>query len=209
MTRDPIDAVVPMPEVDQDRRGFLTFATTATGAVGVAFAAVPFIASWSPSERARAAGAPVTVDLTKIEPGQMVTYVYRKKPMYVLRRTPEMLSRLSGHEGELKDAGSSASDQPDYARNEARAARPEFLVVEGTCTHLGCLPKARFEAGASPELGANWPGGFFCPCHGSKFDLAGRVFEGSPASTNLAIPVYSFPDENTLVIGVDANSEAA
>lgn len=206
---DPIDAVVPMPEVDQDRRGFLTFATAATGAVGAALATVPFIASWAPSERARAAGAPVRVDLTKIEPGQMVTYVYRKKPMYVLHRTPDMLARLGGHEAELKDAGSSVSDQPDYARNETRAARPDFLVVEGTCTHLGCLPKARFEAGASPELGANWPGGFFCPCHGSKFDLAGRVFQGSPASTNLAVPVYSFPDEETLVIGVDATTGEA
>src|SRR5690606_13099751 len=172
---DSTVSALPMPEVDKDRRGFLTFATTATGVVGAAFATVPFIASWAPSERARAAGAPVTVDLTKIEPGQMVTYVYRKKPMYVVRRTPEMLARLAGHEGELKDAESADSAQPEYARNEARAARPEFLVVEGTCTHLGCLPKARFDAGASPELGANWPGGFFCPCHGSKFDLAGRV----------------------------------
>jgi len=201
--------LVPAPEVDQDRRGFLTFATSATGAVGVAFAAVPFIASWSPSERARAAGAPVEVDLSKIEPGQMVTQVYRKKPMYIVRRTPEMLAKLAGHEGELKDAASNASTQPEYAKNEARAARPEFLVVEGTCTHLGCLPKARFEAGASPELGENWPGGFFCPCHGSRFDLSGRVFNGSPASSNLRVPVYSFASDTTLVIGVDAAPETA
>src|SRR5690606_17280347 len=209
MTRDPIDAVVPMPEVDQDRRGFLTFATTATGVVGAAFAAVPFIASWAPSERARAAGAPVEVDLTKIEPGQMVTFIYRKRPIYVVHRTPEMLSRRSGHEKDLKDADSSSSLQPEYARNEARAARPDFLVVEGTCTHLGCLPKARFDAGASPELGENWPGGFFCPCHGSRFDLSGRVFAGSPASANLTVPNYSFRDENTLVIGVDADTQEA
>lgn len=201
--------IVPAPEVDQDRRSFLTFATAATGAVGVAFAAVPFIASWSPSERARAAGAPVEVDLTKLEPGQMVTYVYRKKPVYVVRRTPAMLAKLSGHESDLKDAASKSSVQPDYAKNEARSARPEFLVVEGTCTHLGCLPKARFEAGASPELGNDWPGGFFCPCHGSKFDLAGRVFSGSPASTNLKVPSYSFRDDSTLVIGVDASTENA
>lgn len=201
--------IVPAPEVDQDRRSFLTIATPATGAVGVAFAAVPFIASWSPSERARAAGAPVEVDLTKLEAGQMVTYVYRKKPVYVVRRTPEMLARLSGHESDLKDAASKSSVQPDYAKNEARSARPEFLVVEGTCTHLGCLPKARFEAGASPELGNDWPGGFFCPCHGSKFDLAGRVFSGSPASTNLKVPAYSFRDDSTLVIGVDASTENA
>jgi ubiquinol-cytochrome c reductase iron-sulfur subunit len=204
------DTSVPAaPEVDKDRRGFLTIATVATGAVGAAFAAVPFIASWSPSERARAAGAPVEVDLTKLEPGQMVTYVYRKKPVYVVRRTPEMLARLSGHEGELKDAESRSSTQPEYAQNESRAVRPEFLVVEGTCTHLGCLPKARFEAGASPELGDAWPGGFFCPCHGSRFDLAGRVFNGSPASTNLAVPVYSFRDDSTLVIGVDASTGVA
>jgi ubiquinol-cytochrome c reductase iron-sulfur subunit len=196
-------------EIDQDRRGFLTFATVATGAVGAAFVAVPFIASWAPSERARAAGAPVEVDLGKIEPGQMVTYVYRRKPMYVVRRTPEMLARLGGHDGELKDAGSSSSDQPEYAKNEARALRPEILVVEGTCTHQGCLPKTRFEAGASPELGEDWPGGFFCPSHGSKFDLAGRVFDGSPASTNLAVPVYSFRDDSTLVIGVDATTGVA
>jgi ubiquinol-cytochrome c reductase iron-sulfur subunit len=188
-------------EVDQDRRGFLTFATVATGAVGAAFAAVPFIASWSPSERARAAGAPVEVDLSKIEPGQMVTYVYRKKPTYVVRRTPEMLQRLAGHDGKLKDPESKDSEQPDYARNAARAVNPEYLVLDATCTHLGCLPKSRFEA-AIPDLGADWPGGFFCPCHGSRFDLAGRVFEGSPASKNLRIPEYSFAGDHTLVIGV-------
>jgi ubiquinol-cytochrome c reductase iron-sulfur subunit len=188
-------------EVDQDRRGFLTFATAATGAVGVAFAAVPFIASWSPSERARAAGAPVEVDLTKIEPGQMVVFTYRKKPTYVVRRTPEMLEHLAGHDGVLKDPESKESDQPEYTRNTARAVKPEILVLDGTCTHLGCLPKSRFET-AIPELGADWPGGFFCPCHGSKFDLSGRVFEGSPASTNLRIPDYSFRDDTTLIIGV-------
>jgi ubiquinol-cytochrome c reductase iron-sulfur subunit len=173
-------------EVDQDRRGFLTFATAATGVVGVAFATVPFIASWSPSERARAAGAPVEVDITKLEPGQMVVVTYRKKPMYVVRRTPEMLEQLAGHDGQLKDPESQDSEQPEYARNSARAVKPEILVLDGTCTHLGC---------------SDWPGGFFCPCHGSKFDLSGRVFEGSPASTNLRIPEYSFRDD-TLVIGV-------
>jgi ubiquinol-cytochrome c reductase iron-sulfur subunit len=195
-------------EVDQDRRGFLIFATTATGAIGAGFAAVPFIASWNPSERARAAGLPVEVDLSKIEPGQMLTIPYRKKPMYVVHRTPEMVASLAGHDGNLKDAVSADSEQPEYAKNAARAARDEFLVVEGTCTHLGCLPKARFEK-ALPELGADWPGGFFCPCHGSKFDLAGRVFNGSPASQNLRVPLYSFRDDKTLVIGVDATTGAA
>jgi ubiquinol-cytochrome c reductase iron-sulfur subunit len=188
-------------EVDQDRRGFLTFATVATGAVGVAFAAVPFIASWNPSERTRAAGAPIEVDLTKLEPGQMVTYVYRKKPMYIVYRTPEMLKHIAGHEGKLKDPESKDSEQPDYTRNATRAVKEQYLVVDGTCTHLGCLPKPRFEA-ALPELGSDWPGGFQCPCHGSRFDLAGRVFEGSPASTNLRIPEYSYRDDKTLLIGV-------
>jgi len=195
-------------EVDQDRRGFLIFATAATGAIGAGFATVPFIASWNPSERARAAGLPVEVDLSKIEPGQMLTIPYRKKPMYIVHRTPEMVASLAGHDRELKDAVSADSEQPEYAKNAARAAREEFLVVEGTCTHLGCLPKARFEK-ALPELGADWPGGFFCPCHGSKFDLAGRVFNGSPASQNLRIPLYSFRDDKTLVIGVDATTGAA
>jgi ubiquinol-cytochrome c reductase iron-sulfur subunit len=198
----------PDAEVDQDRRGFLTFATAATGAVGAAFVATPFIASWAPSERARAAGAPVEVDVSKIEPGQMVTVTYRKKAMYVVHRTPEMVTALAGHDGNLKDATSADSEQPDYAKNAARAVRDDFLVVEGTCTHLGCLPKARFEK-ALPELGADWPGGFFCPCHGSRFDLAGRVFDGSPASKNLRIPVYSFRDDKTLIIGVDATTGAA
>jgi ubiquinol-cytochrome c reductase iron-sulfur subunit len=199
-------SAVSTAEVDKDRRGFLTFATTATGAVGVAFAAVPFIASWSPSERARAAGAPVEVDVSKLEPGQMLTVTYRKRPMYIVHRTPEMVQSLVGHDDRLKDSASAESEQPDYAQNASRAVRSEFLVLDGTCTHLGCLPKARFDAAAAPELGADWPGGFFCPCHGSRFDLAGRVFAGSPASKNLRVPVYSFRDDRTLVIGVDATT---
>jgi ubiquinol-cytochrome c reductase iron-sulfur subunit len=193
-------------EVDQDRRGFLTFATAATGAVGAAFATVPFIASWSPSERARAAGAPVEVDVSKIPPGQMVTAIYRKKAMYIVHRTPEMVASLAGHDADLKDPGSEVSEQPVYAKNAARAVKDEFLVLEGTCTHLGCLPKSRFEKG---EVSPDWPGGFFCPCHGSRFDLAGRVFAGSPAGQNLRIPAYSFRDDKTLVIGVDASTSGA
>jgi ubiquinol-cytochrome c reductase iron-sulfur subunit len=196
-------------EVDQDRRGFLTLATIATGAVGAAFAAVPFIASWNPSERARAAGAPVEVDVSKIEPGQMVTVTWRRRAVYVVHRTPGMVERLAGHDGDLKDPESRSSEQPEFARNTERSSRNDILVVEGTCTHLGCLPKARFDAGASPELGDNWPGGFFCPCHGSRFDLAGRVFNGSPASVNLRIPTYTFANEKTLVIGLDAASTGA
>lgn len=202
------DHSAPPAEVDQDRRGFLIFATVATGAIGAAFAAVPFVASWSPSERARAAGAPIEIDLAKIEPGQMVTYVYRKKAMYVVHRTPEMVASLAGHDGNLKDAASASSEQPAYAKNATRAVREDFLVVEGTCTHLGCLPKPRFEKGMA-ELGADWPGGFFCPCHGSRFDLAGRVFEGSPAGQNLRVPIYSYPSDGTLIIGVDATNGVA
>jgi len=198
-------AVVADDEVDLSRRKFLTRATIATGAVGVAFAAVPFIASWQPSERARAQGAPTTVDLTKVEPGQMITPVWRKQPIYVVRRTPDMLARVAGHDGELKDPTSQDSEQPDYAKNPLRSRTPEFLVLIGICTHLGCLPKQRFSAG---ELYPSWPGGFFCPCHGSRFDLAGRVFDGSPASVNLRIPQYSFPNPGTLIIGEDEKGAA-
>jgi len=190
---------------DQSRRKFLTRAVIATGAVGAAFAAVPFIESWSPSERTRAQGAPTTVDLSKVEPGQMVTPVWRKQPIYVVRRTPDMLGRVAGHDGELKDPKSEASDQPKYAQNPLRSRTPEFLVLIGICTHLGCLPKQRFAAG---ELYPSWPGGFFCPCHGSRFDLAGRVFNGSPASVNLRIPPYSYPNPATLVVGEDEKGVA-
>jgi ubiquinol-cytochrome c reductase iron-sulfur subunit len=195
-------------EVDASRRKFLTAATAATGAVGAAFTLAPFIASWKPSERARALGAPAEFDVSKLEPGQMATLTWRKQQIYVVRRTPEMVASLKKDEGQLKDPKSEQSDQPKYAMNEIRARKPEFLVLIGNCTHLGCLPKPRFEAG-QPELGANWPGGFFCPCHGSRFDLAGRVFEGSPASVNLRVPPYSFSNENTLVVGVDEAKEVA
>ena len=195
-----------VPEVDESRRKFLIAATAGTGAVGAVLTAVPFVASWNPSESARAAGLPTEVDLSKLEPGQMVTPFWRKKQIYVVRRTPEMLASLAGHDGELKDAASADSEQPEYAKNAARAANPEFLVMIGTCTHLGCLPKTRFTPGDASVM-ANWPGGFFCPCHGSKFDMAGRVFNGSPASLNLAIPPYSFKDEKTLVIGVEPDAQ--
>jgi len=199
------DAVVGDDEVDLSRRKFLTRATIATGAVGAAFATVPFIASWNPSERARAQGAPIEVDLSKVEPGQMITPVWRKTPIYVVHRTPDMVARISGHDGALKDPHSQDSEQPPYARNELRARTADFLVLIGVCTHLGCLPKQRFSAG---ELYPSWPGGFYCPCHGSRFDLAGRVFDGSPASTNLRIPPYSYPNPTTLVIGADEKGAA-
>ena len=198
-------AVVAADDVDLSRRKFLTRATIATGAVGVAFAAVPFIESWNPSERSRAQGAPTELDLSKIEPGQMATTVWRRSPIYVVRRTPDMVARIAGHDPQLKDPTSRDSVQPSYAQNTLRSRTAEFLVLVGTCTHLGCLPKQRFEKG---ELYPSWPGGFHCPCHGSRFDLAGRVFDGSPASTNLRVPPYSFPNPGTLVIGADEKGAA-
>jgi len=191
------------PEVDDSRRKFLIAATAGTGAVGAVLTAVPFLASWKPSESARAGGLPTEIDLTKIEPGQMLSNIFwRKQPIYVVRRTPEMLASLAAHDAELKDPKSENSEQPEYAKNDTRALNPEFLVLIATCTHLGCLPKTRFTPGDASVM-ANWPGGFFCPCHGSKFDLSGRVFEGSPASANLKIPPYSFEGDKKLIIGVD------
>jgi len=194
--------------VDADRRKFLTAATSATAAVGVVFAASPFVASWQPSERARAEGAPVKVDLSKLEAGQMILPVWRRQPIYVFRRPPELVAQLAAHDDRLKDPKSADSEQPAYAMNERRSRRDDIAVLIGVCTHLGCLPKQRFEPGDA-QLGTDWPGGFLCPCHGSRFDLAGRVFSGSPASVNLRIPPYSFPDENTLLIGEDGTSTAS
>jgi len=195
-----------VPEVDESRRKFLIAATAGTGAVGAVLTAVPFVASWKPSESARAAGLPTEIDLSLMEPGQMTTHFWRKQQIYVVKRTPEMLASLPSHDGELKDPESKESDQPAYTKNAQRALRPDVLVLIGTCTHLGCLPKSRFTPNDATVM-PNWPGGFFCPCHGSKFDLSGRVFKGSPASVNLRIPPYSFPSDTKLVIGVDPAAE--
>ena len=194
------------PGVDQSRRKFLTVATSATAAVGVVFAATPFVASWKPSERARAMGAPIEFDLSKLESGQMVTLVWRKQPIYVVRRTDAAVKALAANDSRLKDPTSAESTQPEYAKNEMRSRRADVLVLIGTCTHLGCLPKQHFEPGDA-EISADWPGGFFCPCHGSKFDLAGRVMSGSPASANLSIPPYSFKNDDMLVIGQDDGAQ--
>jgi len=188
--------------VDESRRKLLIAATAATGAIGVGFAAAPFIASWTPSERAQALGLPTELDLAQLEPGQMTVTVWRKQPIYVVHRTAEMLATLGNHQALLKDPESKESEQPSYASNRTRARKGEFLVLIGTCTHLGCLPKAHFEP-RDPQIGAYWPGGWLCPCHGSRFDLAGRVFEGSPASANLKVPPYAFDGPRKLVIGVD------
>ena len=196
--------------VDRGRRQLLTVATTLTGAVGMGFAAVPFLASWKPSARAKALGAPVEIDVSKLEPGAMLKIEWRGKPVLVVRRTPQMIESLGANVDELADPRSESSRQPDYAKNPARAIDPEFLVMLGVCTHLGCLPQNRFRPGAHPDVGlsADWPGGFFCPCHGSKFDLAGRVYRGVPAPTNLEVPPYSFAASGQIVIGLDPGARA-
>lgn len=192
--------------VNTGRRRFLTAATSAVGVAGAVGIAVPFVGSWNPSEKAKAAGAPVKADISKLEPGQMIVVEWRGKPVYVLRRTPEMLANLDKLAGDLKDPDSAISEQPAYIEGAARALRPEVFVAEGLCTHLGCAPKFRPEVGAADLGGDDWLGGFFCPCHGSKFDLAGRVYSGVPASTNLVIPPYSYESDTVVVIGVDAEA---
>jgi len=190
----------------QARRRFLTAATSLVGVAGTVGIAVPFMGSWNPSEKAKAAGAPVKADVGKLEPGQMVVVEWRGKPVYVLHRTDTQVADLPKLDDNLKDPSSAASDQPAYISGEGRSLRPELFVAVGLCTHLGCAPKFRPEVGAADLGGDDWLGGFFCPCHGSKFDLAGRVFQGVPASANLVIPPYSFEGNNVLVIGVDAEA---
>lgn len=199
-------AAVAGEGVDLSRRKFLTRATIATGAVGVVCAAIPFVESWSPSERAKALGSPTELDISKLEAGQMAITLWRRQPVYVVHRSPDMIKRLSGHDADLKDPSSEESDQPAYCKNTDRARMPEFLVVIGICTHLGCLVKQRFDAG---ELYPSWPGGFFCPCHGSRYDLSARVFDGSPAPLNLNVPRYYYPKEHLLVIGQDEKGVAS
>ena len=188
--------------VDKGRRRFLTATTTVIGGIGVVFTAVPFLASWKPSAKAQAAGAPVQVDISKLEPGQRITAEWRGKPVWIIRRTDDVLSRLQQIDNLLADPASEMPQQPQYAQNAFRAIKPELMVVIGICTHLGCSPLYRPEPAAA-DLGSDWPGGFFCPCHGSKFDLSGRVFKNLPAPTNLVVPPYRFVDEGTLVIGED------
>ena len=184
------------------RRRFLTAATSVVGAVGMGFVLVPFISSMQPSAKARAAGAPVRADISKLEPGQMIRVKWRGKPVWLVRRTEKMLEVLPTLDTTLRDPESLESIQPPYAQNEYRSIKPELLVTVGICTHLGCSPTYRPDVGAA-DLGADWEGGFFCPCHGSKFDLAGRVYKGVPAPTNLVIPPHSFLSETELLIGED------
>jgi ubiquinol-cytochrome c reductase iron-sulfur subunit len=195
-------------KVDKTRRN-LVVATSAVGAVAGVATAVPFVASMWPSERARAAGAPVEVDAAKLAPGELGVYEWRGKPLWVLRRSKEMLEGLKPIEGRLTDPKSEVtSQQPKYARNEYRSIKPELMVVVGVCTHLGCSPQMK-APDAKAEMGADWTGGFYCACHGSKFDLAGRVYKGSPAPTNLVVPPYTFLTDNTLLVGEDEATKGA
>jgi len=190
---------------DLSRRHFLSVATAVTGGVGVAAAAVPFVASFRPSARAQALGAPVEVDISKLEPGALLKVEWRGRAIMIVHRTEFMLDALTQVEGELADPGSEVSLQPTYTTNAYRSLRPEYLIVEGVCTHLGCAPTPRFEV-APADLGADWPGGFYCPCHGSKFDLAGRVYRGVPAPSNLSVPPHRYLTEGVLLIGSDTGA---
>jgi ubiquinol-cytochrome c reductase iron-sulfur subunit len=192
-------------EVDQSRRHFLGVATGVTAGVGAVFAAVPFVAYWKPSARAQALGAPVEVDISKLDPGAMVKVEWRGKPVWVLHRTPTMIDSINANVDQLRDPDSEQPQQPDYARNEYRSIRPEILIMVGSCTHLGCAPIERFDVAPS-DLGPSWKGGFYCPCHGSKFDLSGRVFAGVPAPLNMLVPPHRYIDDSVILIGSDSGA---
>jgi ubiquinol-cytochrome c reductase iron-sulfur subunit len=193
-------------KVDARKRRFLIAATSAVGGVAVAAVAVPLVMSMMPSARAKAAGAPVEVDIDKIEPGMLLTVEWRGKPVWIVNRTPEMLDLMAKHDDQLTDPRSEQPQQPNYCKNATRSIKPEFLVAVGICTHLGCSPTFRKEVGAA-DLGGDWPGGFFCPCHGSRFDLAARVFKSVPAPTNLVIPPHQYISDSRLLIGVDQKTD--
>lgn len=185
------------------RRKFLVAATSVAGSIAGAAIATPFLLSMMPSERAKAAGAPVEVDISKLEPGMLLMVEWRGKVVWILNRTPEMLESLVKVEGELADPNSEKNQQPEYARNRTRSIKPEILVTEGVCTHLGCSPVFRKDI-APADLGPDWLGGFFCPCHGSKFDLAGRVFKHVPAPTNMVVPPHTYLSDSRLLIGSES-----
>lgn len=204
---DPTFENKPQPElevdqaedtIDEQRRRFLLTTTSVIGGVGALCALTPFVSSWMPSAKAQAAGAPVQVDLSKMEPGQQVTVPWRGKPVWIIRRTPDMLKHLDDDRALLRDPDSVVEQQPEYAQNKFRSIKAEYLVLVGICTHLGCSPKYKPN---EKELGPDWPGGFFCPCHGSTFDLAGRVFKGVPAPINLEVPPYRYISDHVIVIG--------
>jgi ubiquinol-cytochrome c reductase iron-sulfur subunit len=202
-------------QVDHSRRRLLTAATAGTGAIGVAFAAIPFLASWKPSARAKALGAPVAVDASKLEAGQMLKVVWRGQAVFVVRRVKNVVDQLGGHDDLLADPKSDDSIQPDYIKSTGgvRARNPEYWVGLAVCTHLGCSPLGAFEPNnqfqvAGADLGAGWPGGFYCPCHGSKYDLSGRVFKSMPAPKNLTVPPYAVDANLRINIGVDETPKA-
>ncbi|MCX7945599.1 MAG: ubiquinol-cytochrome c reductase iron-sulfur subunit [Hydrogenophilus sp.] len=191
-----------VPPMDESRRQLL-IATTAVGTAGAVALAVPFVASFAPSERAKAAGAPVEADISKLPPGEMMVVEWRGKPVWILHRTPEMLATLEKIRDKLADPDSEKSEQPPYAKNIHRSIKPEYLIVEGICTHLGCSPTAKFQPGEASGLGAEWLGGYLCPCHGTLFDLAGRVFKNMPAPANLPVPPHKYLSETKILIGED------
>lgn len=190
-------------EVDRSKRRFLIAATTAVGGVAAAGVAVPFVGSMLPSERAKAAGAPVEVDVSKVEPGMLLNAEWQGKPIWIVHRTKDMLDRLPKNDPNLSDPNSEVPQQPEYCKNPTRSIKPDYLVAIGICTHLGCSPTFRPEVGPA-DLGPDWNGGFFCPCHGSRFDLAARVFKGSPAPTNLVIPKHKYLSDSRLLVGDDS-----
>jgi ubiquinol-cytochrome c reductase iron-sulfur subunit len=188
--------------VNKGRRRFLVATTSVVGGVGVGIAAIPFIQSWMPSSRAKAVGAPVEVNISKLKDGQLLKVQWRGQTIGLLRRSPEMIANLAKVDAVLADPSSAEAEQPAYIKGEERALKPELLVVNMHCTHLGCVPQMIPEVGPQP-FDSEWKGGFYCPCHKSKFDLSGRVFKGVPAPTNLRIPPYTFLDERTVLLGVN------
>ena len=203
-TLPPVYPTTAEPQPDNPQRRFWVMTTAAAGGVATLAAAVPFVSSFAPSERARAAGGPVEVDIGDIPPGGMKTVEWRGKPVWVVRRTPDMIEALKGHDGELADPLSAQEQQPAYATNFARSIKPEVFVAIGICTHLGCSPTDNPKGSTNPSLPADWPGGFFCPCHGSTFDGSGRVFRNKPAPTNLEVPPHRYASDTRILIGDDA-----
>jgi len=192
--------------VDADRRRFLVISTSVVAAVGAGFVAVPFLSSWMPSERAKNAGAPVEVDISKLEEGRLLIVEWQSKPVWIVKRSEKTLADLATLDDRLTDTASENTDQqPAYAQNAGRSIKPEISVLVGICTHLGCSPTFRPDIAAA-DLGADWLGGFFCPCHSSKFDLAGRVYQGVPAPTNLVVPPHKYVSDNVIIIGEDGGA---
>ena len=194
-------------QVDQGKRTWL-IATGCAGAVGGVATAVPFVSTFAPSERAKAAGAPVEVDISGIKPGEKLTVEWRGKPVWIVRRTPEQVEGLKKHDSQLADPNSDrkAFPIPEYAKNEARSIKPEYLVVVGICSHLGCSPSDKFASGPQPSLPDDWSGGFLCPCHGSTFDMAGRVFKNKPAPDNLEVPPHKYLSDTKILVGDDSKA---